>query len=114
MRKEFLDYIDDIIDAMDKAQSLIKDITFDQFQDDIRTNYAVVRCLEIIGEAVKNIPDDLRIKYPNIPWKSMAGMRDRLIHGYNNINLELVWNTVNESISSLLNSFTKIKEDYPG
>ena len=99
---------------MNKTQLLIKDVEFNQFQDDYRTNYAVVRCLEIIGEAVKKIPDELRLKYPNVPWKSMAGMRDRLIHGYDNTNLNLVWKTVNESIPSLLIRFKKIKEDNPG
>jgi uncharacterized protein with HEPN domain len=67
MRAEFLDYIDDILDAMDKAEILLTDVTYNQFVGDFRIHYAVVRALEIIGEATKRLPSSLRDEYPTIP-----------------------------------------------
>ncbi|MDI6689664.1 MAG: DUF86 domain-containing protein [Actinomycetota bacterium] len=72
MEREVGDYIEDIIDAMDKAVSFVENISYEEFAKDDKTVFAVVRALEIIGEAVKNIPDDYRKKYPEIPWKDMA------------------------------------------
>ncbi len=76
MSNEFLDYIEDILDAIDKAKILVEDVTFDAFQSDFRIHFAVVRALEIIGEATKRLPMEVRDKYPVIPWRGMAGMRD--------------------------------------
>lgn len=70
----------------------------DTFQIDDRTNSAVVRKLEIIGEAVKQIPEEIRQQYPRVPWKEMAGMRDKLIHFYFGIDSQLVWKTVTERL----------------
>ena len=93
MSTEFLDYVEDILDAMEKAEILIGNTTYDQFEADFRTNFAVVRVLEIIGEATKRLPPVLREKYPDIPWREMAGMRDRIIHGYDTVDLRIVWDT---------------------
>jgi uncharacterized protein with HEPN domain len=80
MTNEFLDYVEDVLDAMEKAEILLEGFTYEQFEDDFRTNFAVARALEIIGEACKRIPDVVRQQYTTIPWKNMAGMRDRIIH----------------------------------
>ena len=80
MKREIVDYLQDIIDAMDAAEEFIGGMGHDEFAADKKTVYAVVRSLEIIGEAVKNIPEDERKKYPGIPWRAMAGMRDKVIH----------------------------------
>ena len=101
MRAEFLDYLDDILDAIDKAEILLADVTYDQFSSDFKIHYAVVRALEIIGEATKRLPSALRDKYPAIPWKGMAGMRDRIIHGYDMVDYEIVWNTVKQGIPQI-------------
>jgi len=80
MRREIGDYIQDIIEAIDKLMKFVKGMSYDEFVQDDKTVFAVVRAIEIIGEAVKNIPEEVRGSYPEIPWKDMAGMRDKLIH----------------------------------
>ena len=112
MRAEFLDFVDDILDAMDKAEILLADVTYDQFAGDFRIHYAVVRALEIIGEATKRLPSSLRDEYPAIPWKGMAGMRDRIIHGYDMVDYEIVWNTVKQVIPHVRPLLQQILVDY--
>jgi uncharacterized protein with HEPN domain len=112
MSNEFLDYVEDILDAMDKAEILLQDVTFDQFEADFRINFAVVRALEIIGEATKRLPMTLREEYPDIPWRNMAGMRDRIIHGYDVIDLEIVWDVVKKDIPQLKPKIQNILLDY--
>lgn len=94
MSREFLDFIEDILDGMNKAEILLKGVSYSQFETDFRINFAVVRALEIIGEAVKRLPEELCQRYPVVPWKGMAGMRDRIIHGYDNVDLQIVWGVV--------------------
>lgn len=88
----------DIYNAMEAAEDFVVDITFEDFIEDTKTQYAVIRALEIIGEASKNVPDDVRHKYPAVPWKDLAGIRDKLIHAYFGVNLEVVWLSVKEGI----------------
>lgn len=92
------DYLLDIIDAMDKAEAFIGDMDLDVFSRDDKTAFAVIRSLEIIGEAAKKIPANLRRRFADIPWTSLAGMRDKLIHDYVGVSLEVVWKTVREDI----------------
>jgi uncharacterized protein with HEPN domain len=78
MKEEFLDFIEDIVEAMDDALSFVKDKKYDVFAKDRKTVYAVTRALEFMGEAVRHIPATVRNRYPQIPWKDMAGMRDKV------------------------------------
>jgi uncharacterized protein with HEPN domain len=112
MSNEFLDYIEDILDSMDKAEILLENVNFEQFEADFRINFAVVRALEIIGEAAKRIPDAVRLEYPSIPWKGMAGMRDRIIHGYDTVNLQIVWDVVERDIPLIKPQIKQILTDY--
>lgn len=98
MKREIKDYLNDIVDAMDKAISFISEMNYEDFVKDTKTVYAVVRALEIIGEAVKKISANIRKKYPQIPWQKMAGMRDKLIHEYFGVIYERVWETVKRDI----------------
>ena len=98
MSAEFLDYIEDILDAMDKAEALVEGVAYVQFEADYRINFAVVRALEIIGEATRRLPDTVRHRYPGIPWRGMAGMRDRIIHGYDTVDLQVVWDVIKKDI----------------
>jgi uncharacterized protein with HEPN domain len=76
-------------------------MTFDAFVQDVKTQFAVIRALEIVGEATKRLPESIRIREPSIPWRAMAGMRDKLTHQYFGVNLEVVWKTATEDIPSL-------------
>ena len=112
MSTEFLDYVEDILDAMEKAEILIENVTYEQFEADFRINFAVVRALEIVGEATKRLPPMLREKYPGIPWREMAGMRDRIIHGYDTVDLRIVWDTTINRIAAVKPQVRQILEDY--
>ena len=111
MSHEFLDYVEDILDAMGKAELLLLNMTYDEFEADFRTNYAAVRALEIIGEATKRLPMSLREQYPTIPWKDMAGMRDKIIHGYDDVNLRIVWDTIKKRIPKVKPQIQQILDD---
>jgi len=108
MKREIGDYIEDILEAITNAMEFTKDMSYDEFVKDTKTVYAVIRAIEIIGEAVKNIPEDIRKKYPDIPWRSMAGMRDKVIHAYFGVKIERVWEVVKRDIPNLKPKFEKM------
>jgi uncharacterized protein with HEPN domain len=97
-KRDILDYLTDIMDAIDAAHSFVVDMDATQFRVDRRTVYAITHALEIVGEAAKRIPDPVRVRYPAVPWRLMAGMRDRLIHGYDTVDLDVLWKTVTEDL----------------
>lgn len=104
------DYLRDILEAMDKAEDFIGDLNQQAFKQDDKTAFAVIRSLEIIGEAAKKIPAPLRRRFAGIPWKSLAGMRDKLIHDYVGVSLEVVWWTVKEDIPAVRPSLVDMLE----
>lgn len=110
MDREFEDYLRDILEVMEKAQRFIQNLSYQEFTEDDKTVFAVVRALEIIGEATKNIPDDIRKENPDVPWKDMAGMRDILIHDYFGVDMETVWLTVTEKIPAVKPLIRKMLE----
>ncbi len=99
---------------MEKAEILLQEVSFEQFEADFRINFAVVRSLEIIGEAAKRIPEEIREKYPEIPWKAMSGMRDRIIHAYDSVDMEIVWEVVISDIPRIKPKMQQVLRDYPG
>ena len=104
-------YLKDILEAMDAAQVFVEGMDFDAFVADDKTTSAVVRKLEIIGEATKNVPETIRQQYPQVPWRDMAGMRDRIIHRYFAVNYVIVWNTVKDHIPPLQPIIRQIFKD---
>lgn len=96
---------------MQLALSFTTDMSLADFRNDEKTQYAVIRCLEIIGEAAKRIPEEFRQGHPDIPWRSMAGMRDRLIHGYDVVDSEIVWVTVRDTIPAILQMIAQLSDD---
>jgi len=98
----YLDYLRDIRENAEIALELVKGMTYEQFANDVRTKYAVVRALEIIGEAAKHVSAEVRKRYPGVPWSDMAGMRDRLIHQYAGILYDVVWHTATARVRDIL------------
>ena len=111
MKREFLDYVEDIIAAMSNADIFIEGMNYEEFAKDQKTIYAVVRALEVIGEAVRKVPPSVRNRYSGVPWKEMAGMRDKLIHEYFGVNLRTVWDAVEKDIPTLKPMFQKILQE---
>ena len=112
-RRDVADYLEDALDAMEKAEAFVSNMSYEQFAVDDKTVYAVVRAVEIVGEAVKHIHQDFRRAFTDIPWRDMAGMRDMLIHEYFGVDLETVWNTVKVDISKLKGPLRQVLEKLP-
>ncbi|HOH37240.1 MAG TPA: DUF86 domain-containing protein [Spirochaetota bacterium] len=106
--KVYSDYIEDIIRSAELIIDFTKDVDFASFSKDLKTRYAVIRCFEVMGEAAKRIPDEIRNKYPAIPWKIISAMRDRLIHGYDVVDDSVLWKTVVLDLPELLQNLKKI------
>jgi len=105
-----IDFIKDITDSIDDIGIFVKGFDFDMFCEDRKTVYAVIRAVEIIGEAVKNIPDTIKKDHPDIPWKQIAGMRDKLIHGYFGVDTIILWKAATEELPQLKFPFLRILE----
>jgi uncharacterized protein with HEPN domain len=104
-------FLDDILNAIIKINLYISDLTYDQFQKDVKTVDAVIRNLEIIGEAVKNLPGDIITKNPAVNWRGATAMRDRLIHGYFGVDISILWETVTTDLSKLHKQIKKIWDE---
>lgn len=107
--RDYSDALNDLERNLTLVTEFTESKTLADFESDFRTQYAVIRALEICGEAVKRIPEDVRKLGPTLPWKAMAGMRDRLIHGYDNVNTSLVWATVTKTVPSVLDSLQTLR-----
>ncbi|MDI6889895.1 MAG: DUF86 domain-containing protein [Thermodesulfovibrionales bacterium] len=99
---------------MEAIEKFVTGVDFETFKNEDMRSSAVIRKFEIIGEATKNIPEDIKQMYPQIPWKDMAGMRDRLIHFYFGVKYDLVWNTIKTDIPRIKPLINKMLEKLKG
>ncbi|MFZ2148310.1 MAG: DUF86 domain-containing protein [Sedimentisphaerales bacterium] len=104
-------YLSDILKAFEAIESFVEGQSFEDFKKDDKTSSAVIRKFEIIGEAAKQVPDNLKQEYPSVPWKEMAGMRDKLIHFYFGVNYELLWQTIKNRIPKIKPVIRQILQD---
>lgn len=109
--RDYRDYVQDIVDSIDETDEFSKGMTFEDFLKDRKTVNAVIRSIDVMGEAAKNIPQSLKDKYPDVPWKKMAGMRDKLIHEYSGVDLEIVWQAIKKELPSVRPSVVQVLEE---
>ena len=110
MSKDNTVFLKHILDAIDIIEDYLKGRSYEEFKNNRMLQDAVIREIEIIGEATKNLSAEFRDKYPEIPWRQMAGMRDKLIHGYFGVDLGAVWDTATKDIPSLKEKLREILE----
>lgn len=101
-------YLQDIVEAINRIESYIQYTTRLQFEIDQMRFDAVVRNLEVIGEAIKRVPDSIRENYPSIAWRKIAGLRDRLIHAYFDVDIEIIWDIVQSELPILKSDIQRI------
>lgn len=109
MLKDDSIYIEHILESINKIQRYVQDISKEEFINNDLLQDAVIRNFEIIGEASKKISPDLKLSYSMIPWREIAGMRDKLIHDYFGVDIEMIWITINEDLPTLLLQIEIIK-----
>jgi len=109
--RDFTIYLKDILTAIESIEGFIAGMDLDAFESDDKTTSAVLRKLEIIGEAVKQIPDEIRQKHSHVPWKEMAGMRDKLIHFYFGVDYHLVWKAITERLPHVKQEIEKVLQE---
>lgn len=104
-------FVQDILESIDKIETYTQGLTIQNFFESDQTQDAVMRRFEIIGEATKNLPKEVRDAYPDIPWRTMAGLRDVLIHSYFKINSELVWDVIDQQLPNLKAQIQHVFDD---
>ena len=94
-------YVEDVLECIKKVEKYIGDMDFTLFEKDDKTVDAVIKNLETIGEATGHIPDDIKARHKDIPWKEIVGLRNRIVHGYFNIDLKIIWGVIKQELPTL-------------
>jgi len=100
-KRDYTDYVEDIVTAIADIEQFVRGMGFEEFSKDKKTVFAVVRAIEIIGEAARQIPESMKNKHTEVPWKEMAGIRNKIAHEYFGVDVEVIWDTVKENIPEL-------------
>jgi len=112
MKKNIKIFLEHILESINLIEKYVKDKNKDDFLKSTQLQDAIIRRIEIIGEAIKNIPDSFRETYPIIPWKQITGMRDILSHQYFGVDLDLTWEVIKEDLPKLKKQITSINDEY--
>ena len=107
----YIDYLSDILENANKAILFTAGMSEDEFLQDEKTSFAVIRAIEVMGEATKKVPKGIREKYPYVPWREIAGTRDVLVHEYFGVNLRVIWKTVMDDLPSIIPLLEQILAD---
>jgi uncharacterized protein with HEPN domain len=110
-KRELDDFLQDILEAIGAVERFLAGVNFEEFAQNEEKIFAVEKAMEIIGEAVKNLPDSLRSQYPEIPWKNIAGMRDKLVHEYWGTDVNILWRTAQQRVPELKGQVSRIREE---
>lgn len=111
MKRAHEDYLRDMVENAEKALFFVKGLDYDGFCEDEKALYAVIRALEIIGEAARQIPEKVRENNPETPWREIAGMRNKLTHEYFGVNTKVVWRTVHEDLPVIISALRKMIDE---
>lgn len=113
-KRDYRDYLNDILDSISDIENFTSGMTLASFKKDKKTIYAVIRCIEVIGEASQKIPKSVKGRHQGIPWTQISGMRNKMIHEYFGVDINILWQTIREDIPRLNKSMNDIKLELKG